>query len=632
MLRLNTRYFYSKLNKYEKRLYRQIAKSLLKESYVINHDLTWDKANMIEVFSAVIDDFPELFYVQNSYIDWGVPFVLKVRGIQFYKHEEIVKIRKELDKIYHKFDSITDPFELQVAVTDFICKEYTYCDSYRGPKTRQEMHSIVGLIKRKRGVCSAFSQLAQYIFQRRGIPTAYVVAESKDKDIDPEKSAHAWLAIKHGDSYYHWDITSIHTEARDEETTQYSRFNVTDEEMQVEYDYPSKRYYDLVCNKKEYNYSYKRGLYLKTNEEIRQACQKFIKEMDYTKETNWLNFRVAPEIDTEDSKKYIPTPEEINEILKDTGYGFSKYNSFFYRDGQGYFRCKFTTKRKRPMKLTVIQPKYHWEESPCKNVREYLLEKLSHLEGDEIMVLPEYSNAGGTKDPEVERENLSFAKEMKESASREAKKKSAYVAVNVLEKRGGKIRNSTYLYGKDGEVVFVYDKVHLPPAEKDLGVERGTGECTCVHDDIRFAFMTCYDVYFNEQIEHIAKFKPDIIIVPGYQRGEQVDIIKAQATLLAYRCNAYVLRSSYTMGKDNLGGCTLIATPIGKIVANLGKEEGTASINENIKQKCYRPAGFGGEFVLNDKFIDDGLCPEAFKAFPSRGRGTATTKRKVSTN
>ena len=103
MLRLNTRYFYSKLNKYEKRLYRQIAKSLLKESYVINHDLTWDKANMIEVFSAVIDDFPELFYVQNSYIDWGVPFVLKVRGIQFYKHEEIVKIRKELDKIYHKY-------------------------------------------------------------------------------------------------------------------------------------------------------------------------------------------------------------------------------------------------------------------------------------------------------------------------------------------------------------------------------------------------------------------------------------------------------------------------------------------------------------------------------------------------
>jgi hypothetical protein len=120
--------------------------------------------------------------------------------------------------------------------------------------------------------------------------------------------------------------------------------------------------------------------------------------------------------------------------------------------------------------------------------------------------------------------------------------------------------------------------------------------------------------------------------VSGYQRGEQVDIIKAQATLLAYRCNAYVLRSSYTMNKDNLGGCTMIVAPNGKILESLGKNEGVASVNENVKLKCYRPAGFGGEIVLNDKFIDDGLCPEAFKDFPLRGRGTATTKRKVSTN
>ncbi len=613
MLSLNTRYFYSKLNKYEKKLYRQMAESLLKENYVINHDLTWDKANLVKVFESVIDDFPELFYVHYSFLDWSEPFVLKVRGRQYYSHEEIVEIRKKLDAIYHKFDSITDPFELQVAVADFICKEYTYCDVYRGPKTEQEMHSIVGLIKRKKGVCSAFSRLAQYIFQRRGIPTVYVVAEAKEKTRPEGENSHAWLAIKHEGFYYHWDVTAILSDSKEEETTQYCKFNVTDEEMLEDYEYTSNSYEDLVCNKTDYNYYHKKGLYFKTYEEINEGFIKFVKEMDYTKEVNWFNFRIAPEIDNDESLEYTLSPAEINEYLKGTDYLTSKFNCFSYRDGQGYYRCKIVTRKKVVKKLTVVQPKYHWDEDPCKNVREYLLEKLSHLEENEIMVLPEYSNAGGTSNPEIERENLKYAREMKSACSKMARERQAYVAVNVLESREGKIKNSTYLYGKDGRVAYVYDKVHLPPSEKSLGVERGSGDCTCVLDGIRFAFMTCYDVYFNEQIEHIAKFKPDVIILPGYQRGEQVNIIKAQSALLAYRCNAFILRSSYTMDKDHLGGCSMIVSPMGKALANLGKDEGSVSITENIKLKCYRPAGFGGEMVLNDKFIEDGLCPEAFE-------------------
>ncbi len=70
----------------------------------------------------------------------------------------------------------------------------------------------------------------------------------------------------------------------------------------------------------------------------------------------------------------------------------------------------------------------------------------------------------------------------------------------MLEKRDGKIRNSTYFFDKQGKSRFVYDKIHLPPSELKLGVSRGDGECCAVIDGIRFAFMTCYDVYFNEQI------------------------------------------------------------------------------------------------------------------------------------
>ena len=124
--------------------------------------------------------------------------------------------------------------------------------------------------------------------------------------------------------------------------------------------------------------------------------------------------------------------------------------------------------------------------------------------------------------------------------------------------------------------------------------------------------MTCYDVYFNEQIEHIAKFKPDIILIPGYQRGERTDIIRAQAKLTAFRCNAYVARSSYSMNDDEHGGCSMIVAPDEQILKDMGKDVGSISAEVDPFQKYMRTAGFGGNIVRNDEFIELGLCPAAF--------------------
>ena len=269
------------------------------------------------------------------------------------------------------------------------------------------------------------------------------------------------------------------------------------------------------------------------------------------------------------------------------------------------------------MKITVVQPPYFAGDKPDEVIAEFLLNEMKKVEKDSLIVLPEYSNAGGLSEKEKEIAALPRAKEMLKEASKTAKEKSAYVVINVLEERNGKLKNSTYLFNKNGEVAYVYDKQHLPPSEITLGVEAGTKaekcECLCEVDGIRFAFMTCYDVYFNEQIEYIAHFKPDIILVPGYQRGERVDIIRAQAKLTAFRCNSYLARSSYSMDSDERGGCSMIVSPDGQILCDMGKNTGSASYDVDCKWKYMRTAGFGGDIVRNDDFISAGLCPEVFK-------------------
>ena len=113
--------------------------------------------------------------------------------------------------------------------------------------------------------------------------------------------------------------------------------------------------------------------------------------------------------------------------------------------------------------------------------------------------------------------------------------------------------------------------------------------------------------YFNEQIEYISSQKPDIILIPGYQRGERTDIIEAQNKLLSFRTNAYIARSSFSMGTSEHGGNSMIVSPDGQIIANLKAEVGTISADVEPKWKYMRPAGFGQGLVRNDDFISNGI-------------------------
>ncbi len=268
------------------------------------------------------------------------------------------------------------------------------------------------------------------------------------------------------------------------------------------------------------------------------------------------------------------------------------------------------------LNVTVIQPKYFSGENPDEKISEFILNELEKVSEGGLIVAPEYSNAGGLSDAESEIKALPRAEIMLKKASEIAERKSSYVAINVLERRNEQIKNSTYLFDKKGKVAFIYDKQHLPPSEIKMGVTAGndSGKCQCLYelDGIRFAFMTCYDVYFNEQIEHIAKGNADVILIPGYQRGERTDIICAQAKLTAFRCNAYVARSSYSMDTDESGGCSMIVAPDGKIINNMGKAVGSVSAEIEPFEKYMRSAGYGEGLVKNNDFISAGLCPEAF--------------------
>ena len=134
------------------------------------------------------------------------------------------------------------------------------------------------------------------------------------------------------------------------------------------------------------------------------------------------------------------------------------------------------------LKIKTVQPPYYAGEHPDREIAKFLTDQLESVDEGSLILLPEYSNAGGLSDPEAELAALPRAKEMLIKAASIAKDRRAYVAINVLEERDGAIKNSTYLFDTRGKVAFIYDKQHLPPSEIRLGVSAGNGSGKCYEE------------------------------------------------------------------------------------------------------------------------------------------------------
>ncbi|MBO7292612.1 MAG: hypothetical protein J6V07_01615 [Clostridia bacterium] len=343
---LETRYHYTQLNNSEKKLYLFLVELFLARKYrflypVFEESVPDDPeiralprfyfdheefVDSFKVYRAVLWDCPEFYYVCVSEMHFEENGVVSFLGAPGYTDEEIDHYNRLLDEILHRFDHIEDAFELELAVHDYILREFDYDDFDRTEAVveRGEVFHVVSLLKTGRGACAAFASLMQFVLQRRGVPVIYLVSTTKD---DEEGDLHAWLAVKISGEYYHLDVTFNEGETQDPEMPQYTSFNITDAEAEEAYWLPREEYPDLVCTATEANYYHRRGLYFKTVEEIERALSAFCVLNEGKGEACYFYFRTAPELEVETVKQAVcrTIPPSVD-----------GYRSTFYGDGDYY--------------------------------------------------------------------------------------------------------------------------------------------------------------------------------------------------------------------------------------------------------------------------------------------------------
>lgn len=274
------------------------------------------------------------------------------------------------------------------------------------------------------------------------------------------------------------------------------------------------------------------------------------------------------------------------------------------------------------MKAYIIQPPYSNDTSYSDKYFKFKLDMLDKCSHDaDIIVLPEYSDvpcATHTQD-----ETLFFHKKyidvLLKKCADTAKRCSAVVFVNALYEVEGEYRNTTYAFGKNGNIIGKYFKRHIPSSEAAMNIasdytKEFSKPYVLEYDGIRYGFLTCYDFYFYEAFPTIARQNVDIIIGCSLQRSDSHHAIETMCRFLAYNTNAYVIRSSVSFSEDSeICGASMVVSPEGKVLENMHARFGMAEVEFDPKKKYYKAAGFGNPPAAHFEYIEAGRAPHLYR-------------------
>ena len=217
-----------------------------------------------------------------------------------------------------------------------------------------------------------------------------------------------------------------------------------------------------------------------------------------------------------------------------------------------------------------------------------------------MIALPEcattlHENASITKDlAKPENENFSL-----QALSELAKTNSVYILVGSLPiKLEDKITNRSFLIGRNGKILYRYDKIHL----YDVNLPNGdifresetysSGNKAIIgqikESKIKIGMTICYDLRFPNLYQDLAKNGAEIITVPSAFSNvtgpyHWHTLLKARAI----ETGSFIIAPAQT-GKHQCGrttfGHSLIISPWGKVLVDGKKKVGVVYAKINLEE------------------------------------------------
>ncbi len=195
-------YAYSMLPVEEQELYMEIRDALTQFQEDVKLS-SCDKEQISHVFQCVLNDHPEIFYVEGyTYTEYTLGDILRkitFTGSYRYDQAEIAEKQRQIDNYVNQCLS-----GMPAGADDYTKVKYIYeylIHHTEYDAAAEDNQNICSVFIEGRSVCQGYAKATQYLLNQAGVPTTLVLGRVVGGE------GHAWNLVQVEGQYYYVDTT-----------------------------------------------------------------------------------------------------------------------------------------------------------------------------------------------------------------------------------------------------------------------------------------------------------------------------------------------------------------------------------------------------------------------------------------
>ncbi|MCR4557452.1 MAG: hypothetical protein K5779_06485 [Saccharofermentans sp.] len=236
---INKNPYYAMLSETEMNAYSFVYEELIKGNQKFECPFTISADQLSKATDAMLNDHPELFWLDNSYGYTYDPADGTVKEITF-NFFDFADTPEKLRDARSRFDSAAEKIiteaskyptqaERELYIHDYICDNTGYDEN---APYNQSAYSVIVLHS---SVCAGYARSFQYLMQKSGFTCYYVTGRTeKSSQVlggNDENGTHSWDIVFIAGEYYNVDCLWDDTASDSYGSPIYPFFNIPDEEL-----------------------------------------------------------------------------------------------------------------------------------------------------------------------------------------------------------------------------------------------------------------------------------------------------------------------------------------------------------------------------------------------------------------